>query len=120
MKDTERELADCVGAIYQAGAGDGSWFDVGERICRIMDARRALLNLGGPGGPRNLLMPADGSETAYSDYFHPMPRRPAMTLRQREPTTSATRSSAPSWSPKPNSCAANITSTSLGITSVAT
>ncbi|MFG1278881.1 hypothetical protein [Xanthobacter autotrophicus] len=70
MKDTERELADCVGAIYQAGAGDGSWFDVGERICRIMDARRALLILGGPGGPRNLLMPADGSEIAYSDYFH--------------------------------------------------
>ncbi|NMN56397.1 PAS domain-containing protein [Xanthobacter sp. SG618] len=70
MKDTERELADCVGAIYQAGAGDGSWFDVGARICRVMDARRALLILGGPGGPRNLLMPADGSETAYSDYFH--------------------------------------------------
>ena len=70
MKDTERDLADCVGAIYQAGAGDGSWLDVGERICRIMDARRALLNLGGAGGPRNLLMPADGSETAYSAYFH--------------------------------------------------
>lgn len=49
MKDTERELADCVGAIYQAGAGNGSWLDVGERICRIMDARRALLILGGPG-----------------------------------------------------------------------
>lgn len=70
MKDTERELADCVGAIYQAGAGEGSWLNVGERICRIMDARRALLNLGGPGGPRNLLMPADGSESAYSAYFH--------------------------------------------------
>ncbi|MBB3773786.1 hypothetical protein FHS55_004430 [Angulomicrobium tetraedrale] len=70
MKDTERDLADCVGAIYQAGAGDGSWLDVGERICRIMDARRALLVLGGPGGPRNLLMPADGSETAYAGYFH--------------------------------------------------
>ncbi|MDQ0509927.1 PAS domain-containing protein [Ancylobacter amanitiformis] len=70
MKDTERELADCVGAIYQAGAGDGSWLDVGDRICRIMDARRALLVLGGPGGPRNVLMPADGSESAYSGYFH--------------------------------------------------
>ncbi len=70
MKDTERALADCVGAIYQAGAGNGSWLDVGERICRIMDARRALLILGGPGGPRNLLKPADGSETAYSGYFH--------------------------------------------------
>lgn len=70
MKDTERELADCVGAIYQAGAGEGSWFDVGERICRIMDARRVLLKLGGPGGRRNLLMPADGSEAAYSSYFH--------------------------------------------------
>lgn len=70
MRDTERDLADCVGAIYQAGAGDGSWLDVGERICRLMDARRALLNLGEPGGPRNLLMPADGSETDYSAYFH--------------------------------------------------
>lgn len=70
MTHTERDLADCVGAIYQAGAGDGSWLDVGERICRLMDARRALLNLGGPGGPRNLLMPSDGSETAYSAHFH--------------------------------------------------
>jgi len=70
VKDTERDLADCVGAIYQAGAGDGSWLDVGERICRLMDARRALLNLGGPGGPRNLLMPPDGSEAAYAAYFH--------------------------------------------------
>ncbi len=70
MRHTERDLADCVGAIYQAGAGDGSWLDVGERICRLMDARRALLNLGGPGGPRNLLMPADSGEAAYSAYFH--------------------------------------------------
>jgi hypothetical protein len=70
VNDTERDLADCVGAIYQAGTGDGSWFDVGERICRLMNARRALLNLGGPGGPRNLLMPADGSESVYSAYFH--------------------------------------------------
>jgi PAS domain-containing protein len=70
VKDTERHLADCVGAIYQAGAGDGSWLDVGERICRLMDAQRALLNLGGPGGPSNLLMPSDGSEVTYAAHFH--------------------------------------------------
>ncbi|MBN9434809.1 MAG: hypothetical protein J0I45_20460 [Bosea sp.] len=70
MADIERDLADCVGAIYQAGAGDGSWFDVGERICGILDARRVLLNPGGPGGPSNLLMPSDGSEAAYAAHFH--------------------------------------------------
>ena len=70
MTDTERDLADCVGAIYQAGAGDGSWLDVGQRVCRLMDAERALLNLGGPSGPRNLLMPPDGSEAAYAAHFH--------------------------------------------------
>lgn len=70
MKDTERDLADCVGAIYQAGSGDGSWLEVGSRICRLLDAQRALLNLGGAGGPGNLLMPADGSEVAYAAHFH--------------------------------------------------
>lgn len=70
MADIERDLADCVGAIYQAGSGDGSWFEVGERICRILEARRVLLNPGGAGGPSNLLMPADGSEFAYAAHFH--------------------------------------------------
>jgi hypothetical protein len=70
MADIERDLADCVGAIYQAGSGDGSWLDVGERMCRILEARRVLLNAGGPGGPGNLLMPADGSEMAYAAHFH--------------------------------------------------
>lgn len=70
MNDTERQIADCVGAIYQAGSGDGDWLDVGERICRLMNAQRALLTLGGPGGPKNLLMPSDGSEAAYAAHFH--------------------------------------------------
>ncbi len=70
MKDTERDLANCVGAIYQAGSGDGSWLEVGSRICRLIDAQRALLNLGGPNGPGNLLMPSDGSEAAYAAHFH--------------------------------------------------
>jgi len=47
-----------------------AWPASSIRICRLMDAQRALLNLGGPSGPRNPLMPADGSETAYSAYFH--------------------------------------------------
>jgi DNA-binding CsgD family transcriptional regulator/PAS domain-containing protein len=69
VTDTERDLADCVGAIYQAGSGDGGWLDVGSRICRILGAERALLNLGEPGGPSNLLMPSDGSEFAYAAHF---------------------------------------------------
>ena len=70
MVDIERDLADCVGAIYQAASGDGSWFEAGERICRILEARRILLNPGGPGGPSNLLMPSDGSEFDYAAHFH--------------------------------------------------
>ncbi|MCX5495822.1 hypothetical protein OSH11_13995 [Kaistia dalseonensis] len=70
MVDIERDLADCVGAIYQAGSGDGSWLEVGERICRLLNAQRALLTLGEPGGPSNLLMPSDGSEVAYAAHFH--------------------------------------------------
>ncbi|HWJ73314.1 MAG TPA: hypothetical protein VNX29_09130 [Kaistia sp.] len=70
--DIERDLADCVGAIYQAGAGDGSWLEVGERIRRIMDAQRIVLNPGGLVRPSNLLMPSDGSEAAYVAHFHAM------------------------------------------------
>lgn len=70
MKDTERDLADCVGAIYEAASNGGSWLDVGTRICRILDAERAMLRItDGLGGPRNVLMSPDGSEAAYGLHF---------------------------------------------------
>ena len=41
MADTESELANCIGAIYEAAANGGSWEDVGARLCRLTDAQRA-------------------------------------------------------------------------------
>jgi DNA-binding CsgD family transcriptional regulator len=67
VTETERDLADCVGAIYEAAAGDGGWLDVGGRMCRLLEAQRAMLRIG---GPRNVLMPADASDAAYAAYFH--------------------------------------------------
>lgn len=69
MAETERDLADCVGAIYEAATEGGSWLDVGQRMRRLLDAQWARLRVDGPRGMRNLLMPADESEAAYTAYF---------------------------------------------------
>lgn len=72
MADTERELADCVGAIYEAAANGGSWEGVGARLCQLTDAQRAMLRLGQGSvtPPRNLLMAPDESEKLYLAYYH--------------------------------------------------
>jgi PAS domain-containing protein len=70
MKAKGHDLADCVGAIYEAASGGGCWFDVGRRLCGLFDAQRVMLRLGGANGARNVLMPPDGSEAAYSAHFH--------------------------------------------------
>lgn len=72
MADTESELADCVGAIYEAAANGGSWEGVGSRLCRLIDAQRATLRMGQGSvtPPRNLLMAPDESETLYLAYYH--------------------------------------------------
>ncbi len=67
---TERDLADCVGAVYQAATNGGDWLDFGRQLCRLLDAQRATLRLGdSQNGARNVLMPADGSEPAYVAHF---------------------------------------------------
>ena len=72
MADTESELADCVGAIYEAATNGGSWESVGARLCRLTDAQRAMLRLGQGSvtSPGNLLMAPDESETLYLAYYH--------------------------------------------------
>ena len=72
MADTESELADCVGAIYEAAANGGSWEAVGARLCRLTGAQRAMLRMGVGKAepPRNLLMAPDESEALYLAYYH--------------------------------------------------
>ena len=68
--DIERDLADCVGAVYEAAASNGDWLEAGERIRRLLDARRGALFLEDrPGGLRNVLAPADPGEAAYAAHF---------------------------------------------------
>jgi DNA-binding NarL/FixJ family response regulator/PAS domain-containing protein len=70
VAETERDLADCVGAIYEAAADHGSWLDVGARMCRVFNAPRAMLWVNDrPGGPRNVLMPPDDGESVYAAHF---------------------------------------------------
>jgi PAS domain-containing protein len=72
VADTESELADCVGAIYQAAANGGSWETVGARLCQLTGAQRAMLRVGdgSVNPPGNLLMAPDESETIYLTYYH--------------------------------------------------
>lgn len=71
MAQTEREIADCVGAVYEASTGGGDWHQVGDRLRRLMSAGRATLRILGSSGPsRNLLMTGDESDAAYAAYFH--------------------------------------------------
>lgn len=71
MADIERDLADCVGAIYEAATHGDSWLDVGQRICRLLDAQRATLRLGpSQAEARNVLMRPDESDALYAARFH--------------------------------------------------
>jgi PAS domain-containing protein len=72
VTDPDSELADCVGAIYEAAANCGSWEGVGARLCRLSGAQRAMLRMGDGRvtPPRNLLMAPDESETIYLAYYH--------------------------------------------------
>jgi DNA-binding NarL/FixJ family response regulator len=72
MADIEQALADCVGAVYEAAAGGDGWFEVGERMRRLLDARSATLYLpdGAAGRVRNFLMPPDPSEVLYAAHYH--------------------------------------------------
>jgi DNA-binding CsgD family transcriptional regulator/PAS domain-containing protein len=83
LADAERDLADCVGAIYEAAANGGSWLDVGQRICRLMDAQRATLRIGhGSSEAPNVLMPPDESEVLYTARFHAL--NPFMARARRD------------------------------------
>jgi hypothetical protein len=71
MAQTERDLADCVGAIYEAATGGVPWHEVGDRLRRLMNARRATLRLtDGKDPPPNLLMAVDEHEAVYAAYYH--------------------------------------------------
>ena len=83
MADTERDLADCVGAIYEAATNSGSWVDVGQRICRLLDAQRATLRLGrSQAEARNVLMRPDESDVFYMARFHAL--NPHIARAQRD------------------------------------
>jgi DNA-binding NarL/FixJ family response regulator/PAS domain-containing protein len=83
VADSERELTDCVGAIYDAATDRGRWLDVGERMRRLFNASRATLRLGnGPEITANLLMPPDGSEATYAAHFHKV--NPYLTRSRRD------------------------------------
>ena len=58
VTETERDLADCVGAIYEAATGDGGWLDVGRRMCRLLDAQRAMWSRASPTASRRCGAPA--------------------------------------------------------------
>jgi DNA-binding CsgD family transcriptional regulator/PAS domain-containing protein len=83
LADTQRDLADCVGAIYEAAANGGSWLDVGRRICRLLDAQRATLRIDNatPAAP-NVMMPPDESEVLYAARFHAL--NPFMARARRD------------------------------------
>lgn len=73
MANTENDIADCVGAIYEAAANGGSWENVGSRLCRLTDAQRAQLRFADrDGAARNVMMPFDESEALYLAYYHPI------------------------------------------------
>jgi DNA-binding CsgD family transcriptional regulator len=83
LAEAERDLADCVGAIYEAAANGGSWLDVGQRICRLLDAQRAALRLGrSPADARNVLMLPDESDVIYAARFHAL--NPHVERAQRD------------------------------------
>ncbi len=70
-KGSEADLADCVGAIYEAAANAGDWKDVGDRIRAITGAQRATFSLADERGRfHNVLRSADESETLYNTYYH--------------------------------------------------
>jgi DNA-binding CsgD family transcriptional regulator len=83
VADTERDLADCVGAIYEAATHGGSWLDVGQRICRLLDAQRVTLRLGrSQAEARNVLMRPDESDLIYMARFHAL--NPHIARAQRD------------------------------------
>jgi len=70
-KDLDLNLADCVGAIYEAAANAGDWLDVGKRICAITKAQRATFSLADERGVfHNVLRNVDESEILYATYYH--------------------------------------------------
>jgi hypothetical protein len=73
--DIERDLADCVGAVYEAAASNGDWLEAGARIRRLLDARHGMLFLQGRSGMLgNVLTPSDPAEAAYAattDWLRP-------------------------------------------------
>ncbi len=71
MADEERDLVDCVGAVYEAATGNERWLDVGVRLRRLFDAQSAVFRVEEEGrGSRDLLSPPTAAEALYGAYFH--------------------------------------------------
>jgi len=84
VADTEADLADVVGAIYEAAANGGSWESVGTRLCHLTNSQSAILRIVARRGeaPQNVLMPLDAAETAYLAYYHQL--NPYFALARRD------------------------------------
>lgn len=77
--DVEQEIADCVGAIYEAATGGLDWYDVGARLRRLLDAESFYLH---GGGSRSVLMSDSEALAAYADHFHQL--NPYVARAQRD------------------------------------
>lgn len=70
MADIEQEIADCIGAIYEAATADSGWFEVGLKLSCLLDAPAVSLNTAAAiSGYHNLLMPHDEEESRCLKHY---------------------------------------------------
>ena len=88
--DPQRDLTECIGAIYDAASGGRDWLDVGARLRAMFDAGMARLVLPSSRSmPHDVLNPDGAAETAYAAYYHRID--PFRARAQRDFVASRTR-----------------------------
>ena len=72
VHDPQRDLADTIGAVYAAAAGDGSWHAAGARLRALLGAQLGSIRLPeGTGLGPNILGDTDPwAAKAYAAYYH--------------------------------------------------
>lgn len=72
VHDPQRDLADAIGAVYAAAAGDGGWHAAGARLRALLGAQLGALRLpDGTGLGPNILGDTDPwAAKAYGAYYH--------------------------------------------------